>query len=57
VEAELDEIRQKRAKEREALAAQRESAAEEEVSKTPAAAQKSMTDKMVENLDWVHKRV
>ena len=56
VEAELDEIRQKRAKERAALAAQRESAAKEEVSKTPAAVQKSMTDKMVENLDWVHRR-
>jgi acetyl-CoA decarbonylase/synthase complex subunit delta len=56
VEAELDEIRQKRAKEREALAAQRETAAKEEVSKTPAAVQKSMTDKMVDNLDWVHRR-
>ena len=56
VEAELDEIRQKRAKERAALAAQRESAAKEEVSKTPAAVQKSMTDKMIENLDWVHRR-
>ena len=56
VEAELDEIRQKRAKEREALAAKREAAVEEEVSKTPAAVQKSMTDKMVDNLDWIHRR-
>lgn len=56
-EAELDAVRQKRAAEREKLAAKRESAAEEEVSKTPAAVQKSMTDKMVENLDWVHRRI
>jgi acetyl-CoA decarbonylase/synthase complex subunit delta len=57
VEAELDEVRQKRAAEREKLAASRASAPEEEVSKTPAAAQKSMTDKMIESLDWIHKRV
>ncbi len=57
VEAELDEIRQKRAAEREKIAASRESAAEEEVSKTPAAVQKSMTDKMVDSLDWIHRRV
>ena len=57
VEAELDEVRQKRAAEREKLAASRASVPEEEVSKTPAAAQKSMTDKMIESLDWIHKRV
>ena len=57
VEAELDEIRQKRASEREKLAASRAQDAEEEVSKTPAAVQKSMTDKMVESLDWIHRRV
>ncbi len=56
-EAELDEIRQKRAAEREKLAAARAKEAEEEVSKTPAAVQKSMTDKMVESLDWIHRRV
>jgi acetyl-CoA decarbonylase/synthase complex subunit delta len=56
IEAGLDEIRQKRAKEREALAAKRTAAAEEEVAKTPAAEQKSMTDKMMENLDWIHRR-
>ncbi|MCP4623704.1 MAG: acetyl-CoA decarbonylase/synthase complex subunit delta [bacterium] len=55
-EAELDGIRQKRAKEREELVAKRESAVEEEISKTPAKVQKSMTDKMVENLGWIHKR-
>jgi acetyl-CoA decarbonylase/synthase complex subunit delta len=57
VETELDEVRQKRAAEREKLAASRSSAPEEEVSKTPAAVQKSMIDRMVENLDWIHKRV
>ncbi len=56
IEAELDTIRQKRAKEREELAAKRAAAAEEEVKKTPAAEQKSMVEKMVENLDWIHRR-
>jgi len=56
VEAELEGIRQKRLAEREKLAAKRETVSEEEVSKTPAAVQKSMTDKMVENLDWIHRR-
>jgi acetyl-CoA decarbonylase/synthase complex subunit delta len=56
IEAELDTIRQKRVKEREALAAKRAAVAEEEVTKTPAAEQKSMVEKLVENLDWIHKR-
>ncbi len=56
-ESELDAIRQKRAKEREALAAKRSSVTEEEVAKTPAAVQKSMVDKMVDNLDWIHRRI
>jgi len=56
-EAELDEIRQKRAAEREKLAASRASDAEEKVSKTAAAVQKSMTDKMIDSLDWIHKRI
>jgi acetyl-CoA decarbonylase/synthase complex subunit delta len=56
-EAELDAIRQKRAEEREALAAKRASATEEEVSKTPAAVQKSMVDKMIDNLNWIHRRI
>jgi acetyl-CoA decarbonylase/synthase complex subunit delta len=57
VEAELDEIRQKRAAEREKLAAKRESASDEEVPKTPAAIQKSMVEKMVDNLNWIHRRI
>jgi acetyl-CoA decarbonylase/synthase complex subunit delta len=56
IEAELDEIRQKRAKERAELAAKRVSAEKNVAKKTPAAVQKSMTDKMIENLDWIHKR-
>jgi len=57
VEADLEAIRQKRAKEREALAAKRQVGTEEEVPKTPAAVQKSMVDKMIENLDWIHRRI
>ena len=57
IEAELDQVRQQRAAEREKLAASRASAPEdEEVPKTPAAVQKSMTDRIVESLDWIHKR-
>jgi acetyl-CoA decarbonylase/synthase complex subunit delta len=56
IEAELDEIRQKRAKERADLIAKRATAETEAAKKTPAAVQKSMTDKMIENLDWIHKR-
>jgi acetyl-CoA decarbonylase/synthase complex subunit delta len=56
IEAELDEVRQKRAAEREKLAASRPDIAPEEVSKTPAAVQKSMVDKMIDNLIWIHKR-
>jgi acetyl-CoA decarbonylase/synthase complex subunit delta len=56
-EAELDAIRQKRAKERDEMAAKRASASEEQVSKTPAAVQKSMVEKLVDNLNWIHRRI
>jgi acetyl-CoA decarbonylase/synthase complex subunit delta len=56
LEADLDKIRQQRAKEREELAAKRSAAAQAETAKTPAAEQKSMVDKLVENLNWVHRR-
>jgi acetyl-CoA decarbonylase/synthase complex subunit delta len=70
VEAGLDEIRQQRTKEREALAAKREAlaakqkapaakdkpAAKKKAPKTPAAVQKSMTEKMIDYLDWIHRR-
>jgi acetyl-CoA decarbonylase/synthase complex subunit delta len=55
-EAELDEIRQKRAKEREALVAKRATTETKAAKKTPAAVQKSMVEKMIDNLNWIHKR-
>jgi acetyl-CoA decarbonylase/synthase complex subunit delta len=56
IENELEEIRQKRAKEREKIVAKRAAAEKEAVQKTPAAIQKSMVDKMIENLNWIHRR-
>ena len=56
IESGLDEIRQKRAKERADLVAKRAAAEKKAAKKTPAAVQKSMTDKMIDNLDWIHKR-
>ncbi len=56
IEAELEKVRQKRAKEREELAAKRAAGAAEEVTKTPAAVQKTMVEKMTENLQWIHRR-
>jgi acetyl-CoA decarbonylase/synthase complex subunit delta len=55
-EAEIEDIRQKRAAEREKLASQRVHLESEEISKTPAAVQKSMIDKLIDNLAWIHKR-
>jgi acetyl-CoA decarbonylase/synthase complex subunit delta len=56
IEAELDEIRQKRTQERAELAAKRAAAEKKAAKKTPAAVQKSMVEKMIDNLDWIHKR-
>ncbi len=56
IEAELDEVRQKRAAEREKLAGRRTGVAAQEVSKTAAAVQKSMIDKMIDSLTWIHRR-
>jgi acetyl-CoA decarbonylase/synthase complex subunit delta len=56
IETELEEIRQKRTAEREKLAAKRQDVEIEEVSKTAAAVQKSTIDKMIESLDWIHRR-
>lgn len=55
-EAEIEEIRLQRAKEREERMAKMAAAAVE-VKKTPAAVQKSMVDKLIEKLDWTHKRI
>jgi acetyl-CoA decarbonylase/synthase complex subunit delta len=56
IEADLDKVRQQRAKEREELAAKRAAAAQTATAKTPAAEQKSMVDKLVDTLHWVHRR-
>jgi acetyl-CoA decarbonylase/synthase complex subunit delta len=56
IDAELDEIRQKRAKERADLVAKRAAAEKEAVPKTPAAEQKSNVEKLIDNLNWIHKR-
>jgi acetyl-CoA decarbonylase/synthase complex subunit delta len=57
-EAEENALRQKRIAERAELAAKRASARSgEAVSKTPAAVQKDMLEKMAENLDRIHRRV
>jgi acetyl-CoA decarbonylase/synthase complex subunit delta len=57
-EADEEELRQKRTAEREAHAAKRAApGADEAISMTAAAEQKSDLDKMLERLDWVHRRV
>ena len=55
-ESELEDIRKKRAAEREKISGKRATVTAKEVSKTPAAVQKTWTDKMIENLDWIHRR-
>jgi len=57
-EAEEDDIRQKRATEREALAAKRKAGAEEGVvSMTPASEQKTETERILNRLDRIHRRI
>ncbi|MEN8246374.1 MAG: acetyl-CoA decarbonylase/synthase complex subunit delta [Thermodesulfobacteriota bacterium] len=57
-EAEEDALRQKRTAERDKLAAERAAAHDgEEVSMTAAAEQKSDLEKMLDRLNWVHRRV
>ncbi len=56
IEAELDGIREKRAKERAELVAKRAAADKKAAKKTPAEVQKSMVEKLIDNLDWIHKR-
>ncbi|MCJ8500671.1 acetyl-CoA decarbonylase/synthase complex subunit delta [Desulfatitalea alkaliphila] len=57
-EAEEDALRQKRAAERQKLAAQRKTAeSEEAVAKTPATVQLDALDKMISQLDRIHRRV
>ncbi len=56
-EAEEDVIRQQRAKEREARTAQHQTAAAESISLTPAAVQKTAVEKILEQLNRIHRRV
>jgi acetyl-CoA decarbonylase/synthase complex subunit delta len=56
IEAELDGIREKRAKERAELVAKRAAAEKKAAKKTPAEVQKTMVEKMIDNLNWIHKR-
>jgi len=64
IEADLDKIRQQRAKEREDRAAaaatpaktEKKPAAPKAVEKKPAVPDKSVPEKIVETLDWVHRR-
>jgi acetyl-CoA decarbonylase/synthase complex subunit delta len=56
-EAEEEDIRQKRMKERGALQAKREAVRKGKAALTAAEIQKSMTDKLIERLDSIHKRV
>jgi acetyl-CoA decarbonylase/synthase complex subunit delta len=57
-DAEEDEIRQKRAAEREAMAAKRTKIGEEEeMPKTPAVEQMSQSEKMLYRINRIHKRV
>ncbi|MCP4104559.1 MAG: acetyl-CoA decarbonylase/synthase complex subunit delta [Desulfobacteraceae bacterium] len=57
-EAEEDAVRQQRAKEREEHAAKRKTAAKKgPVSMTPAAEQKSQTDKILDSLNRTHRRI
>ncbi|MFH2219426.1 MAG: acetyl-CoA decarbonylase/synthase complex subunit delta [Pseudomonadota bacterium] len=56
-ETEVEAAREKRAKEREALAAKRDAAPDAAVSMTPAKEPKSQLSKMLENLNRIHRRV
>ena len=53
---ELNEIRLKREKEREEAAAKRAQAAKEAIAMTAAAVQKDQVEKMIDQLNWVHRR-
>ncbi|MFZ7127579.1 MAG: acetyl-CoA decarbonylase/synthase complex subunit delta [Desulfobacterales bacterium] len=56
MDAEIEALRAKRAKERAERAAQRAAEAKEEKTMTPEAIQKSMVDKLIEKIDWTHRR-
>jgi acetyl-CoA decarbonylase/synthase complex subunit delta len=53
---EIQEVRQLRAKEREVRLAERAAAAKEAQAMTPAAVQKDPVEKMIERINWAHRR-
>jgi len=55
-ETENEALRQKRAAEREALAAERTEEESAEVSMTAAAVQRTETEKIIQKLNWLHRR-
>lgn len=57
METEIEELRVKRAKEREERAAERSVKAQDEKTLTPAAIQKDMVEKLIDRVNWTHKRV
>jgi acetyl-CoA decarbonylase/synthase complex subunit delta len=57
MEAEIEELRAKRAKERDKRAAERAAQAEAEKKLTPAAVQKDMIEKLIDKVNWTHKRM
>ncbi len=57
METEIAELRAKRAKEREERAAARAAQGQEGKTLTPAAIQKDMVEKLIEKVNWAHKRV
>ena len=57
MESEIEEMRAKRTKERAERAAQRAAQAEQDKTLTPAAIQKDLTEKLIERVNWTHKRV
>ena len=57
MDAEIEELRALRAKERAERAAARAAQAEEEKTLTPAAIQKDLTEKLIDRVNWTHKRM
>jgi len=56
MEAEIEELRSLRAKERAERAAARAAQVEAEKTLTPAAIQKDLTEKLIDKVNWTHKR-
>jgi hypothetical protein len=57
MDAEIEELRALRAKERAERAAARAAQVEAEKTLTPAAIQKDLTEKLIDRVNWTHKRM